>query len=250
MTKKSNLCGRLQRLVTLGVLAVGLFFLSSAQAAPVDPTYSSTFDDAQTGDNSFIANDGKRYWTIDAGADSYQNDYYERPTTQNYQVRTLPGGEERFAANEYYENLDITQARAGFDSNYLYFSIDLYGRDKSTENGVDTPEGLLYRYGVRLSPSAADGGNGFSFWATQPEPTHGTTWGLQKNTGYFDTNGDVGGTGLSVTKQDLFSESLDNGYETDIIVDGKRLGTGEDVFWSRISPTDNTVVEFAMAAAQ
>jgi hypothetical protein len=62
------------------------------------PLYTATFADALTADNAITGQDGKRYWTVDDGADSYQNDFYERPTAQTYQVHSAPGGAEHFAA--------------------------------------------------------------------------------------------------------------------------------------------------------
>lgn len=40
--------------------------------AVFNPVYTATFGDAVTQDNAFTAADGKRYWTVDPGADSYQ----------------------------------------------------------------------------------------------------------------------------------------------------------------------------------
>jgi hypothetical protein len=73
----------------------------AAFAAPGTPVYSVTFSDAVTLDNEFTAADGKRYWDVDPGADQYASERYERATVQTYQVRTLPGGAQRFGASEY-----------------------------------------------------------------------------------------------------------------------------------------------------
>src|SRR5262245_28751880 len=100
---------------TLGIVAAALAFGLAAAAAraadaPARPVYSATFEDAVTGKNEFVA-DGKHYWTVDPGADSYQHDVYERPTARPY--ATVMG---KFAADEYYAYLDIVRARVGFDS--------------------------------------------------------------------------------------------------------------------------------------
>lgn len=218
----------------------------SVVAGPVAPVYLATFGDAVTGDNAFTATDGNRYWTVDPGADSYQNDVYERPTVQNYQLRTLADGTVQFATPEYFGNLDIVQAKAGFDDNYLYVALDLHSLDKQTADGVNTQQGLVYRYGFRISKEA-DGGHGLLLVADQPQLKNSpnTSFGQTGLFGYLDANGDVGGTGLSVSKQDRRAEVRGNGYETVVIADG-RTAAGASVFWVRIDPNDPTVVEFAL----
>lgn len=222
-------------------------------AASLSPVYTTVFKDAVTGDNAFM-HGGKRYWTIDSGADSYQNDFYERPTIQKYE--TING---KFATQEYFEYLDIVQAKAGFDSNYLYIAIDLYGRDNSTNDGKDTEKGLVERYGFRLSKNA-DGRNGLLLFADQPELKNksNTTFGQLGTFGYRDTDGDVGGaaqikgkgtggpTGLNVTKSDNLQEEKGlNGYDSVIISDGNIHNTKTPVLFTRIDPKDSTIVEFA-----
>jgi hypothetical protein len=217
------------------------------------PVYFVTFGDAVTGDNEYLGTDGKRRWDVDAGADQYQNEVYERPTIQSYDTNSG-----RFSAQEYFQNLDIVEARVGFDAQYLYVAVDLFGRDKSDQGG-DTEEGLVYEYAVRLAFDP-DGRYGILLRADQPELKNGTTFGLLGNLGMVDTDGDVGGrggplhgnpgpTGLSVTKQDNpleesggSSGSL-NGYDDDVIADG--LFGATPVLWSRVDPNDDTVVEFA-----
>lgn len=218
--------------------------LLSAGSA-LSPLYTVTLQDAVTGDNALVAADGKRYWTVDPGADVYQEDVYERPTAQTYEVKTLADGSQRFAAGEYLQNLDLVEARAGFDSNYLYLSARLFGLDKSTSDGKDSREGLVHRYGFRLAKEA-DGGFGFLLVVDAPAlKDRPTTFTGDKAFGYRDANGDVGGTGLNVTKQNRPSEVSGNGYERVVISDG-RTASGKTVFWARVSPDDLTVVEFAV----
>ncbi|MCI0704876.1 MAG: hypothetical protein L0241_27775 [Planctomycetia bacterium] len=214
------------------------------QPAALDPTYTVTFADAITTDNEFMGADGKQYWTVDSGADSYQTDMYERPTSQTYEVVQAADGTWQFAASEYFSNLDIVEGRAGFDDTYLYVSIKLAGLTKETSDGKSTDEGLVYRYGFRLALEA-DGGGGLLVVADQPELKNGTQFGREGTFIYRDTNGDVGGTGLSVTKQDRQAEVDGNGYERVLASDG-RLSNGQQVLWVRVSPTDPTVVEFAL----
>jgi hypothetical protein len=215
-------------------------------AAPVDPTYLASFGDAVTRDNEFVSTDGYRFWTIDAGADQYQNDSYERPTAQTYQVRNSTDGTEQFASAEYFANLDIVEARAGFDDTFLYVSIRMAGLGEHTSNGAIVNKGLAYRYGFRLALEE-DGGGGLLVTSSQPafQNKPPTTYGSLATYIHRDLNGDVGGTGRSVTKQDLQAEVGGNGYERVVASDGRKL-SGERVLWVRIHPTDRTVVEFAL----
>ncbi|MCI0459517.1 MAG: hypothetical protein L0Z62_21415 [Gemmataceae bacterium] len=217
-----------------------------ASATPTAPVYHVAFDDAVTADNAFTAADGQRAWDVDPGADDYQTDVYERPTTQSYRVRLTPEGEQRFAAEKYHANLDIVRARAGFDDRFLYVSIELAGLDVRTADRTSTPEGLVYRYGLRLARQA-DGGGGFLVVADQPalKNSPATAFGQQGTFIYRDGDGDVGGTGLDVTKQDRPAEVGGNGYEQVFASDGRTEG-GTRVVWVRTSPADARVVEFAI----
>lgn len=218
-----------------------------AVAGVITPSYSIFLEDAVTGDNAFM-HQGLRYWDVDSGADFYGQDYYERPTVQTYVDR---GG--RYAANEYFEYLDITHAKVGFDDRFLYVAIDLYGRDKSTADGNDDEQGLVERYGFRFS-SDPDGRNGYFFVTDQPELKNGTSFGTEALFGFQDTDGDVGGraalngngpSGLFVSKSDNSWEEVGmNGYDEDIISDGRFNGV--DVLYSRVDPTDDTIVEMAL----
>lgn len=226
------------------------------QTAPaaIAPVYFVMANDAVTGDapNSHVNTDGKHRWTIDAGADSYQNDFYERPTTKTYEVNTVSGGGgEIFAASEYLQHVDIVQGRAGYDSQYLYISIDVFGRNKHTDDNVQSEVGLEERYGFRIggTPTDPTSRGGYLLVADAPESKNGTTFGALGMSGWHDVNFDVGGTGMSVTKQDLPSEVSGNGYEIEVIADGK-ITSGPNInqvaLYSRVSPTDDTVVEFAL----
>ncbi len=227
----------------------------SADAQPTAaPAYSVTAIDAQTGDNAFQFG-GFRYWTIDAGADSYQNDLYERPTAQGFQ---LVNGV--YAVNEYLSYIDITEAKFGFDNRFLYASIKVAGRTKQTQDGVNTIEGLQGRYGIRFGVDP-DARNSYYLIVDQPESASvvNTVWTLAKTEGYRDTDRDVGGrggpihgepgpSGLNVTKTDnILEEQGLNGYDQQIITtDGLTVVGQRPVLWQRVNPADNTVVEIAL----
>lgn len=234
-----------------GVL-IGVFCVASVSAAdPTGPTYTQTFNDCVTGPggtpstgNPHTNTAGNLRWTIAPGCDSYQNEFYERPTTQSYEVNNTGSGE-IFAAKEYFENLDIVLAQAGVDSQYLYVAIDLFGLNHVTDNGDSDFEGLRYQYEFLLS-TTADGANGY--WLALKEGTPlGSSYQLLRNEGQVDTDGDVGGAGISVTRTD--GDPQPNGFDLDVIDDG-RLNSGPNdgtaVLFSRLAPGDPSIVEFAL----
>ena len=208
-------------------------------SAGFNPTYSQTFQDSVTGNQSFTVG-SSHYWNIESGADSYQNDFYERPTAQTYQA---VGG--KYAAKEYFGYIDIVQAKYGFDQNYLYVAIKLFSLNKYTQDGNSSVEGLKERYGFRLGLDA-DGNNSVLLYADQPQfkNSPNTQFGKVGTFGYRDVNGDVGGDGRSITKTDDLSEVQGNGYERNIISDGKM--NGNSVLWTRIDPLSNITVEFVL----
>lgn len=222
---------------------------------PTTPVYQYEFQDAVTGDNEFIGNDGKTRWDVDPGADDYQNEVYERPTIQTYDNNE---GNDSFSSQEYYQNIDIVQAKFGYDNTYIYGLVDLYGTGKTDQGGTSF-EGLKYEYGFRFALDA-DGRNGFLFRSDDPVSKNGTSYGLQGNSIFKDTDQDVGGrgihnggpTGIGVTKSDNPGEEAGlNGYDDDIVEDGKLLpDKNTDVFFSRINPDDSSIVEFAVEYGQ
>jgi hypothetical protein len=222
-----------------------------AAAMPMTPVYFVDLADATTNQNEFES-DGKRRWFVTPGADVYQTETYERPTIQTYQDDPEGG---IFSTEEYFSNLDIERGKVGYDDQFLYVAIDLVG-DTKEDQGGSTDEGLLYEYGFRFS-SDPDGRNGYLVRAIQPEPTHGTTFGLEKNEIWMDGDGDVGGaasesgggpTGLAVTKQDNPNEETDlDGYDVQRAADGADPADGDpEIVWARIDPLDDTIVEIAL----
>lgn len=218
-------------------------------ASAQTPIYFNTYTDAVTGDNAYM-HGGFRYWYVDPGSDQYQHDVYERPTVQTYESR---GG--FYSAEEYFEYLDIVEAQLGFDNRFLYVSINHYGINKSTKDGVNTPVGLAERYGFRIG-SNVDGRGSMLFYVDQPNSANSpnNVFGRLKTFGFRDTDGDVGGrglfnggpTGLSVTKSDNPLEEVGmNGYNQQFISDG-RLNNGTTVLWARINPHDTSIVELAL----
>jgi hypothetical protein len=221
------------------ICALIIWVASISQAAPVDPVFNVTFTDARTDDNQFQSG-GKQYWSVDASADSYQNEYYERPTYQTY-TNTSAG----YGASQYFANLDIATARAGYDNQYLYVEINLVGNYFHKDDNTRDYEGLKYEYGFRFS-NDVDGANGYFIFGEFANPYSQASWTPLKTKGSKDTNGDVGGAsssgGINVTKSD--GDYLIDGYDSDIINDGKLLSNGNTVLYIRM--TDSDTVQFAL----
>ncbi len=244
---------RTQTLVSLAGLCIATGAALSQPTTP--PVYTQTYTDFVTGDNNFNFG-GFRFYTIDAAADSYQNDVYERPVAQAFNL--INGS---YASEEYHSYVDVTGARFGFDNRYAYFSIDLFGLDKRTKDGVNSFEGLKAKYIVRFGTDA-DGRNSYYIVADEPgfAGTPATVFTNAKTLGYRDTDMDVGGrggpihgqpgpSGASVTKtQNLLEEFGNNGYDQQIILSDGLLNGGQTqpVLWQRVSAADNTVVEIVL----
>jgi len=223
---------------------------TSGAAPTVPPTFAVTFTDARTDDNQFVGSGGKQRWDIDPGADSYQNEYYERPTIQGFNIDPLTG---KYSASQYFANLDIVTARAGRDNQFLYVEINLVGNYFHKEDDTKDFEGLKYQYGFRFSDDP-DGRGGYLMYGTFADPNSQAAWTALKTKGSRDTNDDVGGrglflggpTGLNVTKEDNLNEDggVLDGYDADIINDGKLLSTGAEVLFIRMVGT--STVQFAL----
>ena len=212
---------------------VSALWASSASAAPV---YFATFHDSVTGLNQWTdySDSNKQRWTISAGADNYVEDYYERPTVQEYKVYNNTSGGTIFAAKEYFQYLDIVLAKAGFDDQHLYIAIEMYGLNKHTENNVQTHVGLVERYGFRIGT----GQTGLLLYVDNPaNKLNPTQFNGNKAEGHIDNNGDVGKTAVNIP-----NEGGGNGYENKIISDG--MYSNQLVLQSRIDPTSPTTVEF------
>ncbi len=233
-----------------------------AVANSVYPVYSSFFGDAVTGDNEFTADDGLHHWFINTGADSYANDFYERPVIQNFKNHTATGlignDSELVQSNTYYATdtsspayfgyLDIVQGRYGFDSPYMFFAIELYSEEKVGANGIATSdfgEGAFYN--IRISPDE-NGAGGLMLQAEAAADFQTTEYQIfnpLKTFGYLDTDRDVGGTG-GITAVNENSGGM-TGFEDEEIADGKLSGTQNVVLEARMITdpvSGRPVVEF------
>jgi hypothetical protein len=276
--------------LTSSLVAIGLFArLADAShiTAPVNPTYLRTFSDAVTGDlapsrsapavgngGQFTNADGSTIqWDIDQNnpdgsrADNYATEQYERPTDQTFSVVTSNMSEQRFglgfpgAGVQYYGYLDLVEARAGFDSDWLYISIDLFSLNRVNNSGSVNQQGLedFYRFRIGKGPAGAESRNGFLVSIQNPTSNAGTSFAINSKAEVFADQssgqggvspGDVGGALLSLTKETSPGEVAGNGYDVQVVSDGRTNGSGgyvnnQDVLYTRINPSDPTIVEFA-----
>ena len=254
--------------VALGAGAT-ILFTGAAQAIDLTPTYLVTYMDAVTGDNQFFeSNDqsGDPRWFVDDStdpdglADSYTGDYYERPTGDTFDANVTAGssasgndgadvqiGKSYSASEEYHEYLDIVKGMAGFDSQYMYFKIEVYGRDTVNASGR-TEDGLGVQnsteYTIRFSDDR-DGTNGFKLSAVQPEKVIISNTGYlpDKTYGHRDTNGTVGGPGSITTPDEEDIVPNFDGFEDQVINSDGRLAPRE----SGDGPRTDEVVLFTRA---
>lgn len=250
------------------MVALGAAALLAATAevnAAIFPAYSNTFGDAVTGDNEFIGPDANHYWFINTGADSYANDFYERPTVQNYEsvkAITAVGNDSElvvgntysatgFSDPAYFEYLDIVQGKFGFDDRFMYFAIELFGDEKVGNGGSrqqDFGESSYYRIRVSGDPNGARGIMLSAEAAADFQKPGFSSFTTEKAFAYLDANADVGGPGgISVTHENAGSM---NGFEDKVISDGNVDFSGltkDDVLFTRrtTSPTGRPLVEFA-----
>jgi hypothetical protein len=245
----------LSLVLSTGLAAVlpGTLALAQQTFPPTNPVYQYSAPDAVTGDNAFNFG-GFRYFSVDAGADSYQNNLYERPTAAAYQFQGTT-----YAAEEYFGYVDITGVRFGFDDNYAYFSMNLFNLLKQTKDGANSVDGLKAKYGVRMSGDR-NGRNGIYLRVSEPAfagfPS--TVFYSAQTEGWRDTDRDVGGrggpihgnggpSGLSVTKvNNVLEEQGMNGYDQNFVYSDGLTDAGIPVMWQRVSPTNNLVTEFAI----
>ncbi len=267
-------------------LAALTLAVPKSHAAPVPlaglNSYSQVFQDAVTGDNTFLAPDPSDsdaseevHWFINQFADDYQNEVYERPVAQTFNEYTYKSagagadsggftdGDTVVATDTnnpaYYAYIDIVKGYAHIDraNKIMYFAIQVYGDEKfSSEPGESDPpfgESTLYRIRISDADEAlnkAISREGLLFGVEGKDLTD--TFNTDKVFGYYDEDGDAGGQGVSKTLSDGDGTGNYTGYEETVISDGQIEGGPKedtDVLWAR-RPKDGNgaflpIVEFA-----
>jgi hypothetical protein len=248
------------KLLLIGiVLLYGLSIGSTmVESAPTSPSYSVHVNDAITGDNQFTSG-GLHYWYVNTGADSYPNDVYERPTVQTYTqqtIGTMVGSDTEYSVGAsvpaaggssptYYGYIDIVKGHYGYDSQYMYFGIELYSTEKVGDDGTATAdfgEGTYYNVRISEDPNGKFGLDISGQAQADYVKTEYSNYNQAKAFGYQDTAGDVGGPN-GITTPD---EGVVDGFDDPIIADGKLVSNGNDILWTRYTTTTGRpMVEFA-----
>jgi hypothetical protein len=232
------------------VAVAGLASVACGQVAPGEPVWVRSGEDSVTAGGSYRNVANQLRWGVEAGADQYAWERYERPVAQEF---LFEGG--RYGAKEYYEYVDIERASYGYDGQFLYAAIDVVGFDKLTEDGARSPIGLMSKYALKFSNNP-DGRFGHMLMVEQPgvQSSISTVWSPIGVFVYLDTNGDVGGaassgpTGLTVSKSVNGEEEQGlNGYDSVVASDGRINSL--TIGWARISPTNPTEIQMALRYA-
>jgi uncharacterized repeat protein (TIGR01451 family) len=217
---------------------------TSASAQTVSPIYFTTVPDAVTGDNtpvtvnhpSATCPSTARCYVPDSNGeagsnwvDNYSLDIWERPFGSGSSARN------------YMPWIDITQAAIGYDANFIYYAIDMYGTNAGAGNG------LTGFYSVEINYDGDSRGDLF-IRIDSPSSKVGTNWGTIGLMVWRDANKNVGGA------RPLVSDApggAAGGYENLIFDQGSNTLPGAPggtiAVRARINPADPTIVEFAIS---
>lgn len=213
---------------------LALLLLSAGGLYAQVPSYVSTTPDDVTGNNlPRVVNHpapqadcpaGSECYLPDPGADSYGQDLYERP------VR--PG---RYA-NTYHPAMDIVQSQVGYDDQWLYYRIEVYG----PEGGV----GLPYMYGFEIN---YDDDNVGDVFVTVDDPGMSTTWTYATPVVYWDADDNVGATNPTLAEG---PGGNGNGYERKVFIGGLNKAPGSPggvtAVQARVAPGNPAAIELAV----
>lgn len=230
------------RVVSRYTLLSAIVLAAVAQAAPPAPAYSYSRNDAVTGDNALQSfthpnascSAGSPCRLPDpnppAGSvvvDRYTDDLYERPSGSGSD------------ASRYYAAIDIVSSLTGFDSEYLYYRINLYGVDAGSGN-------LPYFYSYEINFDNDPQGD-MLVRVASPGSNVGTTFGVAGVIGFLDLNNNMGGANKSLPDG---PGGAGNGYEYLAFDQGTNnlAGSpgGSDAIVARIMPGSPATVELAV----
>ncbi|PCH63499.1 MAG: hypothetical protein COC04_04335 [Gammaproteobacteria bacterium] len=207
-------------LTSLYTSALTLLLAIPAQAATFNDNWQSsltvqTYQDARTDDNQIST--GR--WDIDPGADIYEQELYERPTSS---MDKVIGGKP--AAQTYYEYLDIVSGKFALDTQnqHAYFSIDLVGPNEIDGSGSSSYKGFGQFYRIRVADNS-DFFNGYLFGVKDPDgniaSSNFNNDDNYKTTQLWDDQGTPAtGSGLTVTGEGTtgYDEVTSEGSSDDI----------------------------------
>ena len=155
---------------------------------------------------------------ISSGCDVWQNNFVERPVSQDLSL--------------FYPHLDINRFQMGKDETWLYADISTFAQE-----GASTV--LNGSYGLELDFDS-DGQGDVLVKVDDPSQFPPGEWHARGVQVWEDANNDLG----SDTRVYADSENTSDGYEAMLFDQG--LGDDPDLAWARISPDDPATVEFAL----
>jgi uncharacterized repeat protein (TIGR01451 family) len=223
--------------IFFGIFALAL---SGGDLLGQSPVYFNTKADAVTGDNprrSFThpissCSAGTPCYLPDANpasgraVDSYTRDAYERPTSSGS------------GASLFYPAVDIVSARVGYDAQWIYYRIDLFGTEAN---------GLPYFYAFEINYDA-DVPYDMVVQVEAPTAKVGTTFGSSGVMAWMDQNNNVG------AQRPLLPDGPGNsagGYETIVFSNGTNslpgAPGGSTAIRARIVPGTPNSVEIAVS---
>ena len=150
------------------------------------------------------------------GGDRFTFGRFERPFNAN-------------AMDTYYAEIDIINTEIFQDD------VWIFGRLSIKDLDANGPK--IASYAMELDTTL----NGKANWLILSGKPNSTDWSVDGVQIYNDTNADVGGTSPYRTDEPLASG---DGFET--LVFEKGMGADSDAAWTRISPTDPNLIEFAI----
>jgi len=177
------------------------------------------FTDDRTGDNQFTSptTSSEQRWTIDPGADVYDQEKFERPVNNSNPSADDQGNLRAYQT--YYEYLDIINGAFWNDtaSDIGYFGIELFGRDEVNQSGVSSEKGFGETYRVRTSANE-DFTYGYLFSTVDPEgKDNNGAWQNESTQAWVDTNGDIRTPDSPDGYDDDFVDTQDNRMASRII---------------------------------
>ncbi|MBN8656385.1 MAG: hypothetical protein J0M11_11655 [Anaerolineae bacterium] len=150
------------------------------------------------------------------GGDRFTFGRFERPFNAN-------------TMDTYYAEIDIISTEIFQDDVWIFGRLSI--------KGLDTSGSKIASYAMEFDTTL----NGKANWLILSGKPNSTDWSVDGVQIYNDANADVGGTSPYRTDESLASG---DGFETLVFDQGG--GADSDAAWTRISPTDPNLIEFAI----
>ena len=186
------------------------------QDVPGEPVYTQSLPgECNTGYN--YDNPG---FAVKEPCDSWSINLLERPVSADL--------------SEFYHYLDILDAKAGGDNEWIFFQIDLFGA-----GSPDGAEPVIYY----IELDNVQNGRGNFLVSVTNQDLYETAWSVAGVQVYEDQNEDVGGD-IAIRPDGSYEG---NGYDTLLFDAGQ--GADPDLAWARRDPSHVNQIEFAVKSS-